>query len=207
MSSQFDGPNTLSALITPAERLEYVRESTGHQTLKAFREALTGDDTYSVSYEAVRTYHEHRDPPVHYVARVAEVFGVSLEWLILGGEGPVWRKALFEQEFALLRARLLDQNVQLDGGVEGAPGVAPILQTLTPHVRLLFWSTWRRVAEASGRTGLPPEVGQAMSEVLSQPFENMHRRPAMDSSLFSEYVAAMLQAMSLALQVPANTQV
>src|SRR5690606_10033695 len=40
-----------------------------------------------VSYPAVRNYHDDRDPPPYYLAQVARVFRVNLEWLV-DGVGP-----------------------------------------------------------------------------------------------------------------------
>lgn len=76
-----------------ARRLEYVRAQTGHaESLRAFWTRLTRDwdEDEAVSYEAARRYHWKRDPPVAYLKRVAEVFDVSLEWLITG-RGFAWR--------------------------------------------------------------------------------------------------------------------
>ena len=74
-------------------RLEHVRELHGIETLKEFHERIGGDDFKS--YSAVRNYHHcDHDPkrervaPADYLARVAKVFGVRLEWLITG-ERPV----------------------------------------------------------------------------------------------------------------------
>jgi len=94
-----------------AVRLERVRRELFGGSLLAFREELchhaplqsdvwkkadaestkdarpwpTSDDgTYSVSYEACRNYHHDRLAPAHYYGQVSHVFGVSLEWLVLG---------------------------------------------------------------------------------------------------------------------------
>ena len=45
----------------------------------------------SVSYSAVRTWHTNREPPVHYVVRLSEVFDVNPEWLLTGSEAWLGR--------------------------------------------------------------------------------------------------------------------
>ena len=71
-----------------ARRLEYVRQAVQCQTLREFWRRLIDGEEYEVSYEAVRNYHSDRDPPVDYLIRVAEVFGVNLEWLATGATEP-----------------------------------------------------------------------------------------------------------------------
>ena len=71
-----------------AVRLEEVRARVGIPSLRAFWTRLVEgqgvgagwDDP--VSYEAVRNYHHNREPTPSYLARVAEVFGFRLEWLV-----------------------------------------------------------------------------------------------------------------------------
>ena len=80
-------------------RLERVRERFEVPSVRAFWVAIVGlhtneagADAYTwehskrrgyprVSYEAARTYHYDRDPPVEYLVRVSGVYGVRLEWL------------------------------------------------------------------------------------------------------------------------------
>lgn len=88
-----------------AFRLEHVRELRGVRSLKEFHQRLGGEDF--ISYAAVRNYHsvhnhsrrtvvrfgeetpkDERIAPAPYLARVADRFGVRLEWLATG-EGPV----------------------------------------------------------------------------------------------------------------------
>ena len=66
------------------ERLEWVREECGYPNLKAFWKALTADGAYQISYEAARKYHMSRAAPADYLARVADVCGVGLLWLVTG---------------------------------------------------------------------------------------------------------------------------
>ncbi len=69
-------------------RLEMVRERVQCATLRDFWREVTRDTTYRVSYEAVRNYHHDRDPPVEYLVRVVDVFGVDLSWLATGRGAP-----------------------------------------------------------------------------------------------------------------------
>lgn len=73
---------------TFARRLEYVRHAVQCATLRDFWRRLVNGGDYEISYEAVRNYHSDRDPPVEYLIRVSEVFGVSLEWLATGQDQP-----------------------------------------------------------------------------------------------------------------------
>jgi hypothetical protein len=73
-----------------SRRLEDVRQLKGFLSLRSFWAKLSENwraEDGAVSYEAVRNYHYDREPPAAYLARVAEVFGFSLRWLITGN-GP-----------------------------------------------------------------------------------------------------------------------
>jgi hypothetical protein len=70
-----------------AKRLEHVRTQNGLPSLRSFWQRLQDGWEDGASYEAVRGYHWNREPPAAYLARVAQVFGVRLEWLITG-TGP-----------------------------------------------------------------------------------------------------------------------
>ena len=70
-------------------RLEWVRKTHGFRDLRPFWRRVAaphqGDDGYSISYDAVRTYHVvGREAPAAYLARVADVFGIRLVWLVTG---------------------------------------------------------------------------------------------------------------------------
>src|SRR5687768_13368277 len=80
-----------------AKRLEKVRTRFGVRSRREFWLQLgekdpeldvvrwkTKDGEESVSYPSVKYYHFDRDAPAAYLARVAAVFGVRLEWLISG---------------------------------------------------------------------------------------------------------------------------
>jgi hypothetical protein len=71
-----------------SRRLEYVRtEFTSiRYTLADFHRVLGGRDL--VSYQTVQNYHFDRDASVQYLAAVAEVFSVDLDWLATGKGTP-----------------------------------------------------------------------------------------------------------------------
>lgn len=73
-------------LTAKAKRLERVRTQSGFPSLRSFWQKLIDgwDEGAAVSYEAVRGYHFNREPPADYLARVADVFGYRLEWLVTG---------------------------------------------------------------------------------------------------------------------------
>jgi transcriptional regulator with XRE-family HTH domain len=70
-----------------SRRLRSVREDAGlnlrefHQHVSA---GVDGREPFDVSESAVRNYDYDREPPASFLARVADVFGVRLEWLIAG---------------------------------------------------------------------------------------------------------------------------
>lgn len=83
-------------------RLEQIRDVNGI-TLKEFVERLNmpldEGDTFVANYSSARYYHYDREPPAPYLARVADVFGARLEWLITGrGEPTEMEAALREPE-------------------------------------------------------------------------------------------------------------
>lgn len=101
-----------------SERLEGLQDQLGYDSLKAWHQDVSGDG-YSVSYEAVRNYHWNREPPLHYVNRVSERFGVRLHWLIRG-EKPVFVEENRQSRYSALREALLEQyddweEVEADG--------------------------------------------------------------------------------------------
>lgn len=73
-----------------SERLEYVRREVAHvETVRDFWRALgydqmDKDDPAYVSYESARLYHKDRTPSIDYLVRVHEVYGVPVNWLLLG---------------------------------------------------------------------------------------------------------------------------
>jgi hypothetical protein len=97
-----------------AKRLEHVRATNGLESLLEFHQRLTAphgsrEGPFDVSYSAVRNYHFDREPPLSYLRRVAEVFGVRLAWLVTGeGEPeppPVGTQDLPERMWARVRAK------------------------------------------------------------------------------------------------------
>lgn len=104
------------------ERLEAVRADAG-LSLRAFWRELVGGgggggfdwenedgDGPRYGYRTVTRYHRgEREAPVEYVARVAEIFGVRVEWLVNGSgsmKRPPWEKGFIHHP---LYRSLLDQ--------------------------------------------------------------------------------------------------
>lgn len=76
-----------------SERLEEARvhvQGRWGSSFRAWWEALQGDG-FELSYSGARNYHEDREPPASYIARVCEVHGVNPDYLLLG-ERPVLRQ-------------------------------------------------------------------------------------------------------------------
>lgn len=85
-----------------SRRLEYVRSHHGIPSRRQFWLRLGDKEAdrdvvrweaegqeQSISYPAVKNYHYDKEPPVYYLARVAEVFAdVRLEWLAAGNGEP-----------------------------------------------------------------------------------------------------------------------
>ena len=136
------------------DRIEQVREAFGYgSSLQNLREKLcdgepaSGYDAptdsagqYFISYEAVRQYHnEGRQPPVHYLARLAEVFGVRVEWLVSGSGAMT--KTLEGMD------RLARQtNFELIQDIASGPSIAGDV-ALLPHIRTSLVETVKRKLE------------------------------------------------------------
>jgi len=82
-------PSSRSAV---ADRLEYVRQKSGVATLTEFYQRVFGASytgAYRPTYWAIRHYHSgQRKVDARYLARVAEVFGTPIPWLITGEGAP-----------------------------------------------------------------------------------------------------------------------
>lgn len=88
---------------TIGERLEHVREHIAEApNLRDFwRRLLEHEDppiSEPFSYDAVRTWHADREPPISYVTRVAEVFDMTLHWLLTGRD-PMTVQAALDNHF------------------------------------------------------------------------------------------------------------
>ncbi len=111
-----------------SERLERVRARFRYGSKRAFWQKVRDGWDKKVSYEAVRTYHHDREPPPSYLARVGEVFGVRLEWLITGKGGM----------FAFPEAPGLSKGL-----VETCPvvrGTSPGIQARFTDLLHLYWA-------------------------------------------------------------------
>lgn len=139
-----------------AERLEYVRREIARvDTVRDFWRALGYDqaepeDPEYVSYESARKYHRDRTPSIGYLVRVHEVYGVPMDWLILGLGAPAEGEARQERR---------ETRDAVDRAIEEA----------LPPVRHL-----PAVREAIRQAGLAhagtieedPEFGRATAEVV-----------------------------------------
>lgn len=90
-----DTPDLPGIGSSTTERLRWVEFISGRDTLKDFYGLIQEKGGYEGSYESVRGYHrgrgsngEGREPPAAYFAVLAQVFGLSLEWLITGEGDP-----------------------------------------------------------------------------------------------------------------------
>lgn len=153
---------------TTAERLERVREERGYQDLRSFWRDLVkpfeGDEGYDISYDAARTYHvEGRQPPAAYLARVAKVFGVRLEWLVTGEGQPT------ESEEVLFRAVT----------PQGAVPAGPRHLALGRHATNALLEAWAELAKPhSGRLGqVPGETGLTLAGHIWQDTQKAVRAP------------------------------
>ena len=133
----------------PAERaisarLEHVRGRFGYKSRRAFWQALCDGWDDRVSYEAVRMYHWKREPPPSYLARVAEVFGVRIEWLVTG-EG---------------RVTVAGEEAARGAPLDAIPGVVyPPIDRLQRYATSALLSAWAAIAE-----GQPGPLGQVMDD-------------------------------------------
>lgn len=143
--------------IAICQRLEQVRETEGFDTLKAFWTAVTTardpDDAYDVSYEAVRNYHSTREPPVSYLARVADRFDYTLRWLVTG-DGPRRRR----EDPLSGEGEGGGADGLSDGAWSALRDMVPLLDDTAPFVRPLLLSTlsaYLRNAERQGAWKAP----------------------------------------------------
>ncbi len=125
-------------------RLEHVRGRFGYKSRRAFWQALCDEWDEPVSYEAVRMYHWKREPPPSYLARVAEVFGVRIEWLVTG-EG---------------RVTVAEEQAARGTPVGAIPGqVYPPIDRLERYALSAMLSAWSAIAE-----GQPGPLSRVMDD-------------------------------------------
>lgn len=117
-----------------AARLEHVRQLRGIATLKEFHDRITAEPGgISVSYAATRNYFYDRDAPAAYLARVAEVCNVRLEWLAAEKGKPTHE----EQELADRVSR--DSHVASDPVDEALRKALPFYKDLDSLTRKSVW--------------------------------------------------------------------
>lgn len=183
MSTERKRPKLNWKPATPvARRLEHVRHLHGVPTLRAFFDRLveprSPTDTYQLSYAAVRNYHFDREPPASYLARVAQVFGIKLEWLITGeGEPTAEREAAANLASTAARSLLENREVRREI-TEAFPAFALIppffqdaaLQAWSAHV--LRGSKDSRFGPTSPtETAVQHEFATRIGRALMAPFE------------------------------------
>ncbi len=187
------------------DRLEYVRTAIARtENLRDFWRLLTAAQTGrpAFSYAAARTYHvQGREPPASYLARVAEVFGVRLEWLIRGEGAPTPET---EEE---LRATVRVAGRAFARAVEDALiRVFPPYRRLGPAPRAAIWDLSRRTL-ASLVAAMPEdrgsvsgnEVGRAVGRYLAAPFDTLRQdAEALDDVRLEVVVETLVQAARLA---------
>lgn len=89
-------------------------------------------------------YHWKREPPPSYLARVAEVFGVRIEWLVTG-EG---------------RVTVAEEQAARGTPVGAIPGqVYPPIDRLQPYALSALLSAWSTIAE-----GQPGPLGRVVDD-------------------------------------------
>lgn len=195
-----------------AQRLETVRQDAGYADLRSFWRHLTssfqGDDGFHISYDAARTYHDlqrdpPREPPAAYLARVARVFGVSLEWLATG-DGPMRAPSRMPAaQEALLRAA--PETAGMGAGVRAALG------ELAERSMLPFYGFDHTTGGPADEpyAGLFEELAGDWWGQVQAPLvwimERLGRPVRPDARQSVAYATAMLHALSLALDmVPAR---
>ena len=109
----------------------------------------------------MRKYHnENRPPPVHYLLRLSELFGVPLDWLATGHGS---RHSANVEEYQATKQEMLEG--MLDELIRG-PTIPPALQD--PTIRSLLAQTVRRKLEieAEIRRALDGNTTVSRSEVV-----------------------------------------
>ncbi len=174
------------------ERLEYVRESVAHAaSLRAFWRLVTqeapGRAMWGVSYDAVRTWHiDGREPPAAYLRRLAEVFGVRLQWLIQGIGAPT------VAEGALATAEQ-DADDEAATSVRALQEAFPPFATLAPHVRMLVFAVLGRMAPGWG-----PAAARRLGRALEVPLRALELDPPSDDAV-GRYVVGMCATLGALL--------
>ena len=196
-----------------SRRLELVRERVQCATLRDFWREITKDAGYRVSYEAVRNYHNDRDPPVDYLVRVADVFGVDLHWLATGRGAP-WPADPSIGE----RAR----EAGAAGTIEFEQALREVFwqyETLPPLAIAAVLKTCDRLhRDAAFRTRISgkttptrPYIGRFVGKALAGPLVNAVAGSVHTSDLhpwqMESYVLALCQGLAALIPNPNWTEV
>lgn len=178
----------------------------GVRSVRAFWQRVTEGDGPKVSYEAARYYHFDREAPASYLARVAKVFGVRLDWLVTG-EGEMTEAA----EAAKRGLVADDRESYFDGVVQSA---FPGWEDVPGVVQHVFIDVVARAAEAQSisietETGMKRKLPRSYIELAVKEVADVLLLPEritpvfgpMDRSSrhFTDYAVAMLHAISLGI--------
>ena len=191
------------ALDTMPKRLEYIRGELGVISVRQFWMILK-EAGETASYEAVRTWHTHREPPAHYLAMVSQAFAVNLEWLVTGEGEP------FQQADEVLKAL---GELEIDFGRVAKTGkLLPDHLAWVPEETLPTFLRTAQKIRAKWPFGERPAQGKVLrqlSALVRRPFDLLPFEPltveressqAPDAT-FVWYVEAMLLAINMATAV------
>ncbi|MHB1194788.1 MAG: hypothetical protein ACYC6F_17310 [Longimicrobiales bacterium] len=187
----------------------------------------------SISYAAVKLYHDDREPSAPYLIRVAHVFGIHLQWLATG-VGPMDRTGAhiadeFEaaereaeaardreaddaldrafdefDEFGRRMVEEVDRREREDAGIDDA-----LLNGKA--ARACFAVAWQRLADSCPDHDLTPEqlnkMGHQLLNLLRSPLDSWgfdREGTRGDPRRQEDYVLAMLHALMVAMQGPGD---
>jgi hypothetical protein len=155
-----------------ARRLEHIRDTSGVETLLDFHERITKGGKFKVSYSAVRNYHFDRDPPLDYLERVADEFGVRLAWLT-AGDGRM--RESDEEAVAAVLAVEQDREAAAHRGFTAA---GMILDWMDPTAEMAVWRAHRAAVRLCGDEDDPEEAaGRAVASSIVAAFAGLSLNP------------------------------
>lgn len=186
-----------------AERLEQVRTTLGYEDLRSFWRDLTSEG-FHISYDAARVYHDvdrqpPREPPAAYLARVAGMCSVRLEWLITG-QGEARQHAEAEAKLAAL-----EEFVAADyfAGIAAALGKSAACRVLRGTRRVLLAHTLTRFRTTPHNTPWlearysDARLGEAVGRALQAAFGVLKLDTAdLPDDALTDYVAGVCSGLN-----------
>ena len=184
-----------------AVRLEQVRKHLRIKSVRDFWIRLGGKEGSGVGYGSAKSYHVDRIGPIQYYRAAAEVFSVSLEWL-LTGKGFMTREA---------ERRTLDQLWRKS---KEGPGdfetrffnSAYDLSDLSDDYLSIFESCFFRVVgslpdQDEGRVDDDTLIGiaEVLRDLILEPINRLDPQGKMTHQDRPDYFLAMIQALRLAV--------